>query len=277
MYALIYSIIENNRNSNFRFYILNQDIPESEFLELNKTFNNEGDIKFINCIINEKINKLLDHLPTTKEYSKEIYYRLFLSDFLDIDRIIYLDCDMIVQSSIKQLWETKLNKYIFGAVRDSLIDGKYLNLKKETKYFNSGMLLINLKKWKEEKIKENCLKFIKKNYTKIKYPDQDGLNYISQGKWLELSNIYNNQLSNNILNKRIKPVIIHFNGGNKPWKFESLGRYKKKYWYYRNKTKFKSRIADDFSYKRILKKFYRIILENIILRVFFKIRLYLKK
>ena len=135
------------------------------------------------------------------------------------------------------------------------------------------MLLINLKKWKEDKIKENCLEFVKNNYSKVKYPEQDGLNNIAKGKWMELSNIYNNQLSNNILNKKIKPVIIHFNGGNKPWKFESLGRYKKIYWHYRNKTKFKRRVADDFLYKKIFKKVYKIILENIILRIVFKIKI----
>ena len=274
MYSLIYSIIENNKKSNFKFYIINQDIPESNFFELNEAFKNEQDIEFINCKINEKINKLLNHVPTPGGFSKENYYRLFLNDFVDTDKIIYFDCDMIVQSSIKELWDTKLNNYIFGAVRDSLVDGKHLNFNKEIKYFNSGMLLINLKKWKENKIKENCLKYVKQNYKKIKWVDQDGLNYVAQGKWLELNAKFNNQLNNNILDKRIKPVIIHFNGGNKPWKFESLGKYKKKYWQYRNKTKFNRKIADDFSYKTFLKKVYRIILENIILRIYFKLKFY---
>ena len=277
MYALIYSIIENNRKSSFKFYIINQDIPESEFFELNEAFKNKQNVKFINCIINEKINKLLNHVPTPGEFGKENYFRLFLNDFVDTDKIIYLDCDMIVQSSIEELWETNLNNYIFGAVRDSLVDGSHLNINKEIKYFNSGMLLINLKKWKENKIKENCLKYVKQNYEKIKYVDQDGLNYLAQGKWLELNAKFNNQLNNNILNKKIKPVIIHFNGGNKPWKFESLGEYKKRYWEYRNKTKFKRRIADNFSYTTFLKKVKRIIVENIILRISFKLKSYTMK
>ena len=272
MYTLIYSILDNNKNESFNFYIINKNIPVNELNELSKSIKNFSNSQIIDCKISKKINNFLAKIPSLN-WSKEIYYRLFIGDFIKSEKILYLDCDMLVLSSLKELWNTKIDNYLLAAVKDSTIKNSKSKLVKSPKYFNSGMLLINLKKWNQFKIKEKCFDFVKNNSQLIDMPDQDALNFLSKNNWIELDTKLNNQLNQNILPKNIKPVIVHFNGGEKPWKYESINLYKKKYWFYRNKTKFKRNISSNFSLNSFFKKFYKIIMGKILLRIFFKVKL----
>ncbi len=272
MYSLIYSILDNNKNESFNFFIINKNIPADDLSELSESIKFNRNSQIIDCKINKKINDFLEKIPSLG-WSKEIYYRLFISDFTKSKKILYLDCDMLVFSSLKELWNTKIDNYLFAAVEDSTLKDSKSKLVKASKYFNSGMLLINLQKWNQLKIKENCFKFLLNNSQFVTMPDQDALNFVSCGNWIEMDPKFNNQLNQNILSKNVKPVIVHFNGGDKPWKYESMNLYKKNYWFYRNKTKFRRYISSNFSLKSISKKVYDFVIGKIILRIFFKLKL----
>lgn len=274
MYSLIYSIIDNNKKQSFNFYIINKNIPINELNELSESIKLNCNCQIIDCKINKKINNFLSKIPSLG-WSKEIYYRLFISDFIKSKKVLYLDCDMIVLSSLKELWNTKIDNYLFAAVEDSTLKDSKSALVKTFKYFNSGMLLINMEKWNQLKIKKKCFEFLMNNIQSVTMPDQDALNFITNGNWIEVDPKYNNQLNQNILPKRIQPVILHFNGGDKPWNYESMNLYKRKYWFYRNKTKFKRNLASNFSLQSLSKKVYKFILEKIILRIFFKIKIFI--
>ena len=194
--------------------------------------------------------------------SKSIYYRLLLSELLDpsIKEILYLDVDTLVLKDIRALFDnTDLSNHVAAVVLDYSFanepDDHVKNICKSndsnncfnvnlSKYFNSGMLLINLDKWRQYQIGSKCIELIKCN---LPFPDQDALNIaipdplIIEGKWnfqttalyaYEYSFVKHRLLSrgsgkdfqeikNSILERDISsamddPAIIHFTVF-KPW------------------------------------------------------------
>ncbi|MGK7893397.1 MAG: glycosyltransferase family 8 protein, partial [Xenococcus sp. (in: cyanobacteria)] len=117
---------------------------------------------------------------------------------------------------------------------NGLIKYKELGLKENDKYFNSGVLVINLDKWRSDNLSEEVIKFIQINRESIRWADQDGLNAILVNKWGELDQRWNQtsmihkyscwqespfteEVYNNTLNE---PYIIHFSSQIKPWHFK---------------------------------------------------------
>ena len=144
-------------------------------------------------------------------HTSAIFARLILSETLDIDKILYLDPDIIIRDDITNLWDMDVSDYVLAAAQDDTIperDG-YI-------YFNSGVMLINLRKWKEKKVTEKAIKFVSKNITN--HTDQDALNDILKGDYLRFSKKWN---SNPISGKRDGLKIMHFLGSEKPWWYGS--------------------------------------------------------
>jgi lipopolysaccharide biosynthesis glycosyltransferase len=169
------------------------------------------------------------------------YNRLLVTRLLpkEVNKIIYLDCDIVLNDDIDKVWEIDINNYLLAAVRD----GIYVE-----NYFNSGVMFLNLKnlrdfdfysKWKDYVIKHP-------NISKLKYPDQDILNDVTKGKVLFLSEYYN-------CRRYIpgKMIVIHY-CGCKPWEILCWhDKYLKKlYWQYTdaNPWKINSKINKFWSY-----------------------------
>lgn len=110
------------------------------------------------------------------------YARLFVSSSLpaDLDRVLYLDCDIIVNKSIRELWNLDLHNKTIGALLDAFSPQYRVNigLKKKDIMFNSGVMLIDLKHWKKQKVEERLLKFIESKKGKIQQGDQGALNAV---------------------------------------------------------------------------------------------------
>ena len=108
------------------------------------------------------------------------FFRLFLCTILpdDIDRCIYLDCDTVIRHSLKELWETDLGDKIVGAVDDCRSDRykKELGLTPDSTYTNNGVLLVDLKGWREHNVEKEFLDFIIRHNGDITYVDQGVLN-----------------------------------------------------------------------------------------------------
>lgn len=108
------------------------------------------------------------------------FFRLFLCTILpdDIDRCIYLDCDTVIRHSLKEFWETDLGDKVVAAVDDCRSD-RYkaeLNLDSNSTYTNNGVLLIDLKSWREMNVEKEFLDFIIAHNGDITYVDQGVLN-----------------------------------------------------------------------------------------------------
>lgn len=193
---------------------------------------------------------LIKDFPIRKQdhLSLAAYLRLFMSELIpsNINKILYLDCDLIVVDSIKELWEKNIDNIAVAAVEErSPFDTESpvtLKYPVEYSYFNSGVMLINLQKWREKKFVEACKSYIASNYENIKLHDQDVLNallykekqFISI-RWILMDFFL--YASPEIQPERKKdwddalksPAIIHFTGKRKPWMYNCDSPFRDQY------------------------------------------------
>ena len=175
------------------------------------------------------------------------YNRLFLTEYLpkDVDRVLYLDSDTVIEQPLDAFWNQDLGDYYLAGVDDCL-SSKYRNLvglSEDGTYINSGMLLINVKKWREENVCQQFVDMVVKNNGFFIFNEQSTINSMFSGKIKVLSQNYNvNSLvylyeydelmrlrrpynysysREDLLNAKEHPVITHFTGNfyvkRRPW------------------------------------------------------------
>ena len=161
------------------------------------------------------------------------YYRYYIGEFVQEDRAIYLDSDMIVTDSLESLFDLSLDNYMLAAVPD---------LPKEESTFNSGLLVIDVTKWRKERCSESLLQLTNEIGANV-YGDQGVLNEYFKECWLKLPLKYNLQVgADNYLNligssdwfekSKEFPVVIHYTLKEKPWKEFRMNRYRDVWWKY---------------------------------------------
>lgn len=191
----IRSVLENNEESfdEINFYILDGGISD-----LNKTKIDDIISKFsinvsISYIVYDNVDKLSkEKIKATIALSS--YARLLAPSLLDdsIEKIIYMDCDALVDGSLKEIWSINIDDYDFGAVLDldSKHVNKFLDISSDVHY-NAGFLLINLKKWREENLEDQFFNYLMENDGEVYHNDQGILNYVCQDNILTLPPKYN--------------------------------------------------------------------------------------
>jgi lipopolysaccharide biosynthesis glycosyltransferase len=229
-------------------------------LKCHKIQENYRDIKIITYEINEK---LLQDLPLSNHASLANYYRLLIAQILpkNIDKILYLDSDTVIINSIQDLYDLEINQSYLAALGSKTAVGQSRRLQlKSQGYFNTGVMLINLKRWRENNIGECALKFAKHNPSMMKWWDQDALNKIIDGEFYTLDKKWNYTIdlsvppknNSNINNTNINPVIIHFVGALKPWYLWCFDSRKEIYWLYLKQSLWSSALPQ---YPRTYKQF----------------------
>lgn len=176
-------------------------------------------------------------------WTEETYYRLFAAELLpqEVRTILYLDCDIIVDRDVSELFFIDMDDISALVVTDApshviVSHASRLGYPEEKGYFNAGMMLMNLEYWRKNNISAQCIDFISKNYSKLAFCDQDVLNVILLDSKKMIPVIYNfqedlvvkknyelydDELKNLICTQ--KPKIIHYTGF-KPWTIFSYGR-----------------------------------------------------
>lgn len=202
-------------------------IVSSDMSDASKNYLRKLRLGFKNLYLNflDIDAKELAQLPRTIDYiSAETYYRYLLPNLLpNVDKILYMDADIVVNGDISPLYDTDLaNCYIAGA-DDSYIAAinhkPQIGLDNSELYVNAGVLLMNLKQMRTDNIPQKLIDTTKNMASKVKYQDQDIINIVCRGKILEFDSIYN-YTSHNILKEKSKykhAVVIHYTGKNKPW------------------------------------------------------------
>lgn len=155
-------------------------------------------------------------------WSYSYYFRWFIDRYVDVDKIIYFDTDMLVNWDISELYNIDLWEKTIWAAKDIFFTNNQLYQRNWIKvWFNSWMLLINLKKWRDNKIWEKCLKFKKENAKYSTFFDQDTLNVVLKDDWLCISPRFNGMATERLsyeytqytkkeYKESLKPTIIHF-------------------------------------------------------------------
>ena len=234
--SMINSLCDNNKQEIF-VYIVSNDIE-------NYHLKNQNLPKNLSYQIIRFDDNLISGAPTIKWWTKEVYYRLFAKDYLpkNLDRILYLDCDLIVKGDISDFYNTEFNdNYFIGATNIySSVLKRFLQIKngasKNSLYINSGVILLNLKLLREKQDTSKIISYVKKRKYLLCCPDQDIINGL-YGEKIGLCDglIYN--LSDRAIKrfnkKQDKNInlswvednakIIHYIGKNKPWKDDYKG------------------------------------------------------
>lgn len=185
-----------------------------------------------------KINaENLKSLPSTKVWSHAMYFRLFAFEYFSasLDKLLYLDADIICKGSIEKLSHIDLSGYIAGVVRDvesmQRPSAERLGIDKLSgSYFNSGVVLINLNDWHKSELTKKAFLLLNDGVDgiQLKYPDQDVLNILLHDKVIILGSEFNTiytikselfDNSHNEFNKLIteNTKLIHYTGVTKPW------------------------------------------------------------
>lgn len=205
----MFSILKNNPKINFDFHILTNHFDSFGFDKLLKQFSNFR-------IHIYKINtSYFDSLQTTGHFTTAIYYRLSIAAILKdkVEKFLYLDADILCFSKLDDLLDINIENYILAAIEDEYVRKDYiaeLGLPENSKYFNSGVLLINTKAWLDFDLLEKFKNKI--SLRAYKYPDQDVLNILLNNKILFIDEKFNY-----FSEKAIQPVFKHFVSTPKPW------------------------------------------------------------
>lgn len=180
------------------------------------------------------------------------YYRILAPRMLplSVSKVLYLDCDIIVNGSIASLYGMDLADVSCAVVVDPIAFGSQeyerLGYNRDLSYFNSGMMLINLDWWRRNDVMNKCFEFIRQYPERVIWHDQDALNYVLRDSKREIGVEWNFQ-SQFLYKKAIwgeiseslkaeidsvfhkEPTIIHFSNSDKPWKTGSLHPYREYY------------------------------------------------
>ncbi|VSB04388.1 glycosyl transferase family protein [Streptococcus pneumoniae] len=221
----IRSICYHNRS--LRFYLIHSDFPNEWIKQLNKRLE-KFDSEIINCrVTSEQISCYKSDISYT------VFLRYFIADFVQEDKALYLDCDLVVTKNLDDLFATDLQDYPLAVVRD--FGGRaYFG----QEIFNAGVLLVNNAFWKKENMPQKLIDLTNEWHDKVDQADQSILNMLFEHKWLELDFDYNHI----VIHKQFAdyqlpegqdyPAIIHYLSHRKPWKDLAAQTYREVWWYY---------------------------------------------
>lgn len=260
----IVSLLENNKNAdNIKLFILDNGISSQNKNNLSSLAGEYSrKIVFIDV---PDIEKLAGMKLDVGFWALAAFARLFAAPLLpaDVEKIIYLDCDTMIRNSLLPLWDEELNENLIGGCEDGIpvMHKKSIFLKKTDIYVNTGVLLINIKAWRDTDIEKKFINFLKLFEGKLSYPDQDVINGVLKDHIKLLAPKYNSMSYYFDYNPELlyyanikyyysqkeldeakeSPAIVHFAGpGRKPWTNKNVHIYQDEYTKYRNMTAWKN-------------------------------------
>ncbi|QHT70541.1 glycosyltransferase family 8 protein [Rhodocytophaga rosea] len=250
--VMLGSLFKNNPTYNFHIYIIISFADNNDLQKLKSFVTNYQHALEIVRIDDKEIN----NFQTVHHITTATYYRLLIPGLLpvSINKVLYLDVDVIIRRDISDLWNTNIENYSVAAVMEPMFTRHAkLNIPKEANYFNAGVLLMNLEKWRKNDTTRQILTFIDKNNGSLEMLEQDALNAILYDQWLCLPFVWNvtsvlftataKELhidESELINVITNPCIIHYTGYSKPWHYTNTHPFKKEYYKYLQLTPWKN-------------------------------------
>jgi lipopolysaccharide biosynthesis glycosyltransferase len=191
-----------------------------------------------------------DRFFTLPHLSKMTFARLLIPDVVprEVGRVLYLDVDLLILADLAPLLAVDLDGKCMAAVHDrgdakmKKGDPDFHNLPRVRDYFNCGVLLIDVERWREEQVPQKALAFLEAN-PRTPFGDQDALNVATDGRWKILDPKWNFQRHFVTALERLdsidRPWIVHFVMAEKPWIAKALNPNARFYDRYRSRTLFK--------------------------------------
>ncbi len=236
--VVIASALANAAKDDYlNFYILDGGIKnknKEKLLELKSV--KDCNIEFIE-IDNSLFIDYMD-VKTHSYISLPTFYRLKLPSLLpNVKRVIYFDCDFVINSSLKELFNIRMGSYPIAGVRD--INKKIT--KKNPNYVNAGMLVMDIENMRKINAEKIFLDWTKEHFDTIKVGDQEIINEALKGQIMLVDDAWNVQSSNftNRSSFTKNPKAIHFVAKKKPWHFASFSYHRPLYFKYLQLTPWK--------------------------------------
>lgn len=232
MSICVYLLSEENKNNPF--------FDEIQFL-----YDSHPNVDIHHIQVDES---QFNELPTPGEHlSYGIYYKLAIHRLCPATgTVLHLDADTICDGSLVDLISLDMENWTLAAVPSSKPEIVRLDLPLDRPKFNVGLLIINLEQWKKNDVEERARNYIRKN--KPELPEQDAINkilnkddttkyippkYNTTKKWVDEFDRVNEE-----------PIIIHYNGPDKPWRYITERKKGEVWWKYAGQTPFKNYVTD---------------------------------
>jgi lipopolysaccharide biosynthesis glycosyltransferase len=257
-YALATSIFTHNTGEHIVVHAIATGITEEEKRSLETFFEQHG-AKIHFYQIDEQV---VQQFVVTGKWTAAVYYRLYFPFLVppDVERLLYLDTDIIVVNNLRSLYEADLEGKPVAAVYDNYVKtAPQLGIRNEGAYFNSGVLVIDIGKWKDQKVSEKAFDYLMNFPDRINFVDQDALNAVLIGNWKKLDyrfNLLRSYIPDGMSKKEQRDflkdkVVIHYTL-DRPWKMLCKNPFR--HLYHRNlklspyKTR---RMFDDYSWAKM--------------------------
>lgn len=236
--VMLTSLLQSNPDAGFDVYLLHTDIREQALRDTRALLAGRGAL----LPIPADPSRLQD-APTTSRYPREMYYRIFAARYLpeSLERVLYLDPDVIVNGRIDSLYAMPMENQLFAAASHvtglmQKVNELRLSMDEDSPYINSGVLLMNLALLRREQDDEAVFDFIARHKNTLLLPDQDVISslygrriialdpyrYNMTERLMALTLLEGSPLSLDWI--RENTVIIHYCGRNKPWKRHYIGQ-----------------------------------------------------
>ena len=232
--VMLYSLSQSDPEGVYTVYVVNNTLTEEDFASLSALLPRT---ELVNVQVPED---LLQNAPVSDRYPTEMNYRLFAARYLpqQLERILYLDPDLVVLHSLRSLYQIDFDGKLFAAASHiesrtfRELNRRRLHLSEHAKYLNSGVMMMNLALLRKES-PQTILDYIQSHKATLLLPDQDVLNalyadrtvpldplvYNLGEKYLRLKNLHLPPAEKLTLDwVRSNTAIVHYYGRNKPWK-----------------------------------------------------------
>ena len=232
--VMLYSLSQSDPEGVYTVYVVNNTLTEEDFASLSALLPRT---ELVNVQVPED---LLQNAPVSDRYPTEMYYRLFAARYLpqQLERILYLDPDLVVLHSLRSLYQIDFDGKLFAAASHiesrtfRELNRRRLHLSEHAKYLNSGVMMMNLALLRKES-PQTIIDYIQSHKATLLLPDQDVLNalyadrtvpldplvYNLGEKYLRLKNLHLPPAEKLTLDwVHSNTAIVHYYGRNKPWK-----------------------------------------------------------
>ena len=197
--------------------------------------------------ISPSLERIGEKLHTRDYYTKSTYYRLFIPAlYPELDKALYLDCDIVLCADVAALYDTALGDALVGAVTDGFVKEtarlhgyvtERIGVKAVGDYFNAGVLLMNLAAMREYRFEERFVALL----SEVKFDvaqDQDYLNALCRGRCAAIGDEWNCMPG---FCGGTVPKLVHYNLDSKPWHKDGVA-FADIFWQYSDRTAFAAEI-----------------------------------
>ncbi|MBY7145045.1 glycosyltransferase family 8 protein [Virgibacillus sp. NKC19-3] len=246
--VMLHSLFVNNQEEAFTVYLMHTSMKEAELSDINQYIVERGHRLVVITVTNDYFQAA----PVVKHYTKEMYYRLLAFQFLpsDLDKIVYLDPDILVINEIRTLYDIDISGYLYAAAYHEVASATEIN-KLRLKpydmdaYYNSGVLVMNLNLQREKIKEQEIFNYVEEHKKRLLYPDQDIINALYSQDIKNLDEViynydpryYRFYKAVSSGRKDVDYVIhntcfIHYRGKKKPWHKNYTGKFHSIYKHY---------------------------------------------